>query len=96
MALTELQLPTKSELYNALRAAANKWNDLIHRTEDLAEFIRFMTTTDLDALGVPTGQLRTDLTNFRNMLNEIVSYFNNNPVTPSNAPKDVIDKVRTI
>ena len=96
MTLTELQRPTKDELYNTLKSAANKMNNLIKQWEDLAEFIGLVDVGDLDALGVATGQVRTDLINFRTVLNEMSAFFNGTSTTQTQVPSDVIDKIRSI
>jgi hypothetical protein len=53
-----------------------------------------MDNTDMDAMGVATGQVRTDLVEFRTVLDEMISFYRGNPVTATNAPDAVIDKVR--
>jgi hypothetical protein len=96
MALTELQLPTKSDLYNTLQNIAGEISSAKHRWSLVATFINRMTTTDLDAVGVAAGQVRIDLVDLKNLLNEIVSLLNNNPVTPAKDPQEVVDKCRKI
>ena len=96
MALTELQRPTKESLYNAFKASANRWNSIDHQAQDLAEFIEWVDAEELDAIGVPSGQIRTDMVKFRTFLMEFESFMAGNAVTPTNVPRDVIDKVRTI
>jgi hypothetical protein len=96
MALTELQLPLKNQFYSNLQSAANKMNSLMHTWADLSEFIGLVQTADLDAMGIPSGQVRTDLTNFRQALQDMLSLWEGNPVTPTNSPSDVIDKIRSM
>jgi len=94
MALTELQLPDKTDFYRTLQNLATEVNNLTHKWADVAEFIGNVTSTDLDSMGVAAGQVRTDLANFRTVLNELVAYFGNQSVTPANDPEAVIDKIR--
>ena len=96
MALTELQMPTKADLYNTLQNVAGEISSAKHRWELISVFINRMVTADLDAIGVAAGQVRTDLTDLKNLINEIVSLLNNNSVTPAKNPQDVVDKCRKI
>lgn len=96
MALTELQLPTKVDFYNRLRHAATEMDNVMTKWANLSEFIAMMDSSDLDAMGVATGQLRTDLVSFRILLDEMVSLYDGNSVTPTNPPNQVIDKIRSI
>jgi hypothetical protein len=94
MALTELQLPTKSNFYAKLQNAATQMDNLITHWRNLAEFIGMIEVADLDAMGVASGQVRTDLNHFRTVLNEIITFYDGEPVTPTNPPNEVIDKIR--
>lgn len=94
MALTELQLPTKESFYGNLQHAAKEMDNLMDRWKNLAEFIGMVGTADLDAMGVAAGQVRTDLVEFRTVLNEMLALYNGDAVTPTNAPNTVIDKIR--
>jgi hypothetical protein len=94
MPLTELQLPTKESFYNVIRLNASEMDRLMNEWGQLAEFIAKMDNTDMDAMGVATGQVRTDLVEFRTVLDEMISFYRGNPVTATNAPDAVIDKVR--
>ena len=96
MALTELQLPVKSDLYNTVQNVAGEVSNAKHRWGLIASFLNSMGTDDLDAIGVATGQVRTDLINLRVMLNEIIALLNNEAVTPTNDPQTVIDNLRKI
>jgi hypothetical protein len=96
MALTELQLPTKAAFYGTMQSAASKMNNLMKQWEDLAEFIGFVGTADLDAMGVATGQVRTDLTAFRTVMNELVAFFKGTSTTQTEIPADVVDKIRSM
>jgi hypothetical protein len=99
MALTELQLPTREVFYGRLQSAANQMNQLMHQWRDLAEFISMIAIPDdLDAMVPPvaTGQVRTDLGNFRTAIEEILDLYDGNPVTPTNNPSAVIDKIRSM
>lgn len=93
---TEIQLPTKAEFYRDIRSLANDVALRAARWKEAADFINTMTTADLDAMGVPAGQARTDLVDFKNLLNEIVSYYGGNAVTPVKNPDTVVDKLRTM
>ena len=94
MALTDLQLPVKSDLYNTVQNVAGEVSSAKHRWGLIAAFLNSMATADLDAIGVASGQVRTDLVNLRIMLNEIVALLNNESVTPTNDPQTVIDNLR--
>ena len=95
MALTEIQLPTKDELYQNLRTLANEIRRSMERWEAASDFLNDLTTTDLDAMSIPdTGTVRADMVALRVMLQEMVSYFGNNSVTPTNDPKEVVDVIR--
>lgn len=96
MALTELQRPKKTAFYRCLQDAANEMNAVINKWRDLSEFIGFVTVEDLDEMGVPEGQLRTDLNNFRTMIQEILSLYDGGTVTPTTIPNDVLDKIRSM
>jgi len=94
MALTEVQLPTKDQLYRDLQSVAGEIRSRMERWRLAADFIGQMDTDDLDAIGVPAGQVRTDLQQFRTTLNEIVALLEGEAVTPTNNPSDVLDKIR--
>lgn len=94
MALTELQLPTKADFYRNIQHAATEMDNLIQRWRNLAEFIGLVDVDDLDAMGVATGAVRTDLVEFRTVLNEVIALYDGSAVTPTNPPNAVIDKVR--
>ena len=96
MALTELQLPTKTEFYKVLQNAASEINNLMARWRDLSEFIARIETVDLDAMTVPSGVIRTDLVDFRVAVNEILALYDGTATTPAKNPSGVIEKVRKI
>ena len=96
MALTELQLPAKQDFYNVIKQAGLEMDNLMAKWQNLAEAIERMDGTDLDAMGVPTGQIRTDLVEFRQAVNELVDFYNGVATTQTNVPADVIDKVRAV
>ena len=96
MALTELQLPTKASFYGSIQSAATKMNNLVIQWENLAEFIGFIETADLDAMGVATGPVRTDLIAFRTVMNELVAFFKGTSTTQTEVPADVVDKIRSM
>lgn len=94
MPLTEIQLPEKERFYRDLQSIAGEIVSRMLRWQEASEFIQTMDSTDLDAIGVPSGQIRTDLQDFRTALDDVVSLFNGNPVTPSQSPAQVMDRVR--
>jgi hypothetical protein len=94
MALTELQLLSKAELYRNLQNAASEMYQSLERWKMISDFIGTMDTSDMDTIGVGTGQVRTDLANFRTVVNYFLSLYNNNPVTPTVSPITAIDRVR--
>ena len=94
MALTELQLPEKSDFYNTLQNVAGEISSAKHRWGLIATFINRLVTADLDAMGVTNAQVKTDLTDLKNLINEIVALLNNGTVTPAKNPQDVVDKCR--
>jgi len=96
MALTELQLPEKAKFYANIQTAASNLFNLMQRWENLASFIDKVKTADLDAMGVPTGQIRTDLVEFRTVLNEVTAFFNGTSTTQTEVPLDVIEKLRSM
>jgi hypothetical protein len=96
MALTELQLPEKARFYRALQGAATEMDNLMTRWANLAEFVTLVDTADLDAMGVPVGQIRTDMIEFRTVLEEMVALYAGTATTPTNPPNEVIDKIRAI
>lgn len=94
MALTEIQLPIKADFYQGLRSVAGEMKSRMLRWKELSEFLAKMGTVDMDAMGIPAGEVRTDLTDFRVALNEVISLFEGNAVTPINSPEVVMDKFR--
>lgn len=96
MALTEIQLPTKTAFYGSLQSAASKMDNIMRQFENIAEFIGFIDTVDLDAMGVPVGQVRTDLVNFREVMNELVDFYNGVSTTQTHTPAEVVDKLRAM
>jgi len=97
MALTELQLPIKSNFYAKLQDAANKLDKVMVEYDRISEFIGRIDTDDLDAMGVAAGQVRTDLVGFRTAIDQMLSLWNGNAVSePSVAPAEAIDRIRWI
>jgi hypothetical protein len=97
MALTEIQLPIKANFYAKLQDAANKLDKTMEEYRRIQEFIGRMDHTDLDAMGVPEGQARTDLMAFRDAINELLSLWEGNAVAqPDIAPCEAIDRIRWI
>jgi len=94
MALTELQQPTKDEFYGNLQAAAGELIRIMTKLEHVYEFIDDVDVDTLNNMGVPAGVVRIDMDNFRNVLSEFVSLWNNNAVAPANNPQEMIDKIR--
>ena len=96
MVLTELQLPTKVHFYNRLQAAANEMDNVMNTWKNLAEFIDKVTVADMDAMGVASGQLRTDLAAFRQAIDDVIALYEGGSVAPTSAPNSVIDNIRSI
>lgn len=94
MALTELQLPLKSDFYANLQQSASLAYKLIGEWRGIADFIGNMGTADLDSMGVATGQVRTDLTAFRTMLNEVIAFWDGTSTSQTEVPSDVIEVIR--
>lgn len=94
MALTEIQMPTKGDLYANLKSTAGDLLRLMLKFEQVYEFIDKVDTADLDSMGVPTGQIRVDLNDLRNTLSEFVTLWNNGSITPTKDPQAVVDKIR--
>ena len=96
MALTELQRPTKEDFYNTLRHSATEMNNLMMRWKSLAEGINMFGTADLDAMGVAAGQVRTDMVDYKTVLNELIAFFDGTATTQTKVPKTIINKIRAI
>jgi len=94
MALTEIQKPDKLDFYANVRAIAIEVKRVQLRWNEASEFLAGMGAADMDAMGIPAGQIRTDLANFRTALEEVVSLLGGNAVTPTNNPEAVMDKLR--
>ena len=94
MALTELQLPTKTSFYSRLQNAATEMDEIMRRWQAQSEFIANVDTDDLNAMGVAAGQVRTDLVNFRIAMEELVDFYNGSAVTATNNPADMVDLIR--
>ena len=71
-------------------------DNLMNNWKNLSEFIGFVDAADLDAMGVPAGQIRADLVDFKAVLEEMLDFYAGNSVTPTNAPDVVIDKIRSM
>jgi len=96
MALNDAQIPSKSTLYSVIQSVATDLNRMVNRLSDLSEFLQRMDTADLDAIGVPSTDIRSQLVAFRVMLDELVRFLNGDSVTPTNDPSTVIDMFRRI
>ena len=94
MALTELQLPSKSEFYANLQSFYTNWNIMMKKGVELAEFLNRLDASDLDAIGVPAGQIRTDLVDARTIIDETLAFFNGTSTSQTKVPGDVVDKIR--
>lgn len=97
MAMTELQMPDKNEFYVKIKDTASRMRKTLNEWEALMEFVGEMGTVELDSMGVPAGEVRTDLVNFRSALNDLISLWNGNAVSaPTVSPLDAINKVRAM
>lgn len=96
MPLSELQIPTKNEFYRDIRSLANLVAQQKLKYQEAADWINRVGSSDLDAMGVPQGRIRTDLVDLRNVLNELVLYYNGNAVTPAKNPDEVVDSLRNM
>ena len=96
MAITELQLPSKTDLYTIVQNVAGEISQSMHRWSQVAEFLSRMGTADLDAASIPTGQVRADLVDFRLLLAELNAYWGNAAVTPANDPQEIVNTLRKI
>ena len=103
MALTEIQLlmggkvtpaDSKMVLYSILQDAAAELSSAMNKMQLVANFINRMEVADMDSLQIPAGQIRTDLTNFKTVLNYFVTLWGNQAVTPAVNPKTVVDAIR--
>ena len=95
MALTELQMPIKQVLYGHINSKARSITNHMAEWKLFAEFLADMGPSDLTGINVP-ADVQTDLAKFRTALNEIISLFEGNAVTPTNNPKDVMDLCRAL
>ena len=75
MALTELQRPDKTRLYNDLQRIADEMYRHLTSWEAASGFINDLGTVDLDAIGVPAGDIRVDMTDLRQAVDDMVSLF---------------------
>lgn len=96
MALTELQLPTKDRFFAKVKNAADSMNNAMHQWSELAEFLANVETVDLDTMVIAAGQVRTDLVDFRIVLNEMVAFFEGTSTTQTKAPETIVDLVRSM
>lgn len=94
MALTELQLPGKVDFYNTMQNIAGEISSSMHRWGLVAAFVNRMDTSDLDAMAVAEGTVRSDLIDMKNLLNNFVNLWNNQSVTPTKEPQAVVNAVR--
>ncbi len=95
MALTELQLPTKDVLYGHVNSKARALRNNMAELKLFAEFLADMDAGDLTGIGVPAA-VQLILSDFRIALNEIISLFEGNSVTPTNNPQDIMDLCRAL
>ena len=72
MALTEIQLPDKQDFYRDVQSVAGEIKSRGLRWQEMSEFIQDLQAADMDAMGIPAGQIRTDLQNFRTSLDALV------------------------
>ena len=96
MALTELQLPSKADFYNTLQNVAGEISSSMHRWKLVAHFVNRMDVSDLDAIGVASGQVRIDLVDLKNLLNNFVALWGNQVVTPTKDPQAIVNVIRKI
>ena len=78
MALNEIQLPSKDDFYQTIRSVSGEMKSRMIRWKEISEFIADMDATDMDAMGIPSGELRTKLVEFRTALDAQIVYFEAN------------------
>jgi len=96
MALTEIQQMGKTDFYNRLQTSATKINSLMGYLEDIAEFIGFVDTAELDRMNVPAGDIRSDLVEYRTVMNELIAFFKGTSTTQTYVPANVTDRIRSM
>ena len=94
MAMTEIQLPEKATFYSQMRGLATNLMRMMCDLGNVSEFVGNLDTGDLDTMGVPTGQVRTDLTNFRTSINEFLAFFEGTSTDQTQVIGDMIEKFR--
>ena len=93
MTLTELQLMTPEKLKLSLIAIATEDKRRMLRITEVCGFLNTMDTTDLNTIGIPAG-IQGDFADLRTVLNEKISLFSGNAVTPTVNHREVIDRIR--
>ncbi len=94
MALTDLQKPSLEDFYNNVRDGAGALYRLAAQIQSQYEFLARVGVSEMDDLLVPTGELRTDLADYRTVLSELNTYFDNGAVTPASNPVGILNKLR--
>jgi hypothetical protein len=94
MALLEIQLPTKSNLYADVQGDATNLNILDRKSADAYEYLEALTGPILENdIGVPNADL-ADWADYRKMLYDLGEWFAGNFAGQQVSPRDVIDKFR--
>ena len=95
MALTELQLPTKENLYRGRQNLASRLDNMMIQLENEAEAMGFFTAADLTGLNVPS-EVQADLVQYRTVIEELVSFYKGESTAQTNVPATVIDSIRSL
>jgi len=96
MALTELQLPNKADFYNNMQGVAGEISSALHRWGLVASFVNRMETSDLSVMGITNETVVNDLIDLKNLINNFVSLWQNQPVTPTKDPQSIVNAIRKI
>jgi hypothetical protein len=100
MALSEIQKQrygaTSEILYNEVRGMCNDIEQFMAKAQSRAEFINKISAADLTAMTITDANIISRLTQLKGILNELVSYYNNQAVTPATNPQTVIDDLRNM
>jgi hypothetical protein len=95
MTLLEMQTLSKADFNNKLQSAGTNFNNLDHKTADMAERLAEYTGTVLTNMNIPSGE-QSSYADFRTMLTEFQTWLDGTYSDQTVIPRNIIELFRNM
>jgi len=94
MALTEIQMISKQDLYSILKNTASNLSNQMAQYRELSLSLARLDASDIAAMGITDANVITDLAELRTSLSELVGFYYGTSTTRTNIPANSVGKIR--